>query len=183
MGWSFQTHVNSIHGLLFSDTCKLHTQVALFKDVYNRLLFSKTCKHTRVAVFRHMSATFHKALQKTAFHITKENRIVSEVGLSLWWLSFYTLVLSFSFTKREYKIWILFVILGVLSVFLMFFLWGVTLSLDCVVLGSYVLLLHVWCVWSVFVGRSSQILNSKQCNPLICDNKEGHKASTQTKFH
>ena len=33
------------------------------------------------------------------------------------------------------------------------------------------------------VGRSSQILNSKQCNPLICDIKEGHKASTQTKFH
>ena len=37
-------------------------------------------------------------------------------------------------------------------------------------------LLHV-------LGRSSQILNSKQCNPLICDNEEGHKASTQTKFH
>ena len=33
------------------------------------------------------------------------------------------------------------------------------------------------------VGRSSQILKSKQCNPLICDIKEGHKASTQTKFH
>ena len=40
-------------------------------------------------------------------------------------------------------------------------------------------------VWKVGlgVGRSSQILNSKQCNPLICDIKEGHKASTQTKFH
>ena len=35
----------------------------------------------------------------------------------------------------------------------------------------------------LIVGRSSQILNSKQCNPLICDIKEGHKASTQTKFH
>ena len=35
----------------------------------------------------------------------------------------------------------------------------------------------------VTVGRSSQILKSKQCNPLICDIKEGHKASTQTKFH
>ena len=33
------------------------------------------------------------------------------------------------------------------------------------------------------VGRSSQILKSKQCNPLICDIKEGHKASTQAKFH
>ena len=30
------------------------------------------------------------------------------------------------------------------------------------------------------LGRSSQILKSKQCNPLICDIKEGHKASTQT---
>ena len=36
---------------------------------------------------------------------------------------------------------------------------------------------------SVSVGRSSQILKSKQCNPLICDIKEGHKASTQAKFH
>ena len=35
----------------------------------------------------------------------------------------------------------------------------------------------------IYIGRSSQILNSKQCNPLICDIKEGHKASTQTKFH
>ena len=33
------------------------------------------------------------------------------------------------------------------------------------------------------VGRSSQILKSKQCNPLICDIKAGHIASTQTKFH
>ena len=33
------------------------------------------------------------------------------------------------------------------------------------------------------IGRSSQILKSKQYNPLICDIKEGHKASTQTKFH
>ena len=33
------------------------------------------------------------------------------------------------------------------------------------------------------VGRSTQILKSKQYNPLICDIKEGHKASTQTKFH
>ena len=33
------------------------------------------------------------------------------------------------------------------------------------------------------VGRSSQILKSKQCNPLLCDIKEGHKASTQAKFH
>ena len=33
------------------------------------------------------------------------------------------------------------------------------------------------------VGRSSQILKSKQCNPLRRDIKEGHKASTQTKFH
>ena len=33
------------------------------------------------------------------------------------------------------------------------------------------------------LGRSSQILKSKQCIPLICDIKEGHKASTQTKFH
>ena len=37
--------------------------------------------------------------------------------------------------------------------------------------------------WTKGVGRSSQILKSKQCNPLICDIKEGHKASTQTKFH
>ena len=36
---------------------------------------------------------------------------------------------------------------------------------------------------SLCIGRSSQILKSKQCNPLICDIKEGHKASTQTKFH
>ena len=35
----------------------------------------------------------------------------------------------------------------------------------------------------LILGRSSQILKSKQCNPLICDIKEGHKASTQTKFH
>ena len=35
----------------------------------------------------------------------------------------------------------------------------------------------------LLIGRSSQILKSKQCNPLICDIKEGHKASTQTKFH
>ena len=35
----------------------------------------------------------------------------------------------------------------------------------------------------VALGRSSQILKSNQCNPLICDIKEGHKASTQTKFH
>ena len=35
----------------------------------------------------------------------------------------------------------------------------------------------------IIIGRSSQILKSKQCNPLICDIKEGHKASTQTKFH
>ena len=35
----------------------------------------------------------------------------------------------------------------------------------------------------LYVGRSSQILESKQCNPLICDIKEDHKASTQTKFH
>ena len=32
------------------------------------------------------------------------------------------------------------------------------------------------------VGRSSQILKSNY-NPLICDIKEGHKASTQTEFH
>ena len=34
----------------------------------------------------------------------------------------------------------------------------------------------------IVLGRSSQILKSKQCNPLICDFKEGHKASTQAKF-
>ena len=37
--------------------------------------------------------------------------------------------------------------------------------------------------YGLYVGRSSQIFKSKQCNPLICDIKEGHKASTQTKFH
>ena len=39
--------------------------------------------------------------------------------------------------------------------------------------------------WRTFytVKWSSQILKSKQCNPLIRDIKEGHKASTQTKFN
>ena len=45
--------------------------------------------------------------------------------------------------------------------------------------GAGVLLFIVF----VTVGRSSQILKSKQCSPLICDIKEGHKASTQAKFH
>ena len=35
----------------------------------------------------------------------------------------------------------------------------------------------------ILIGRSSHILKSKQYQPLICDIKEGHKASTQTKFH
>ena len=41
----------------------------------------------------------------------------------------------------------------------------------------------LFCKHNHIIGRSTQILKSKQYNPLICDIKEGHKASTQTKFH